>query len=430
MESITYPRVLVISHNAFHTTNNMGKTISSLFKGWDSNKLAQLYFQSEFPDSKLCENYFRITDKELLKSFFRGIVPGKELVQNDAPHSSGSNTTTTTIQKIARKRKPYMFLARDLLWKTNAWKTIRLISWVENFNPEVIFVAPGAYCFSIEIALYLQNKHEVPLIAYFGDDYYFQNHRRISPLYWANKHLYKKSFLRLFSNIHYFIAASDEMKVLYEDEFGKPGSAILKSCSSLNVLVKNKKTKVVYIGNLGVGRWRSLVDIGQVLKKLGLFVHVYSGEKRSSILQHLNKENGIIFCGHVSSDEVESIISESTILLHVEALGKDMRERVKYSMSTKIPESLGSGVCLFAYGPDDVSSIEYLTRNEAACVVTNKEDLQVKLSEIIDNEELRKKYINNALKLASERHDFETNTKLFYKIITDACEDWKSRLEG
>jgi len=33
-DGINYPRVLVISHNAFSLTSNNGKTFSSIFAGW------------------------------------------------------------------------------------------------------------------------------------------------------------------------------------------------------------------------------------------------------------------------------------------------------------------------------------------------------------------------------------------------------------
>jgi hypothetical protein len=48
----------------------MGKTLSSYFDGWDVNEIAQLYVHSEVPTSDACHNYYRITDKEMIKSVF------------------------------------------------------------------------------------------------------------------------------------------------------------------------------------------------------------------------------------------------------------------------------------------------------------------------------------------------------------------------
>ncbi len=182
--------------------------------------------------------------------------------------------------------------------------------------------------------------------------------------------------------------------------------------------------KVSYIGNLGLNRWKPLVEIGLALKRMGLFLDIYSGETRKKVLAQLNNSNGIRFHGAIPANKVGEIMDSSTLLVHVESMDKTMRERTRYSMSTKIAESLGSGVCLFAYGPSDVSSIEYLVENEVACVVTRKEDLEVRLGEILSNSTLRQKYVQNALKLARVRHDYATNSLLFSEMIVETCNDW------
>ena len=66
-----YPKVLVISHNPFCIYQNNGKTISSIFKSWPSNKIRQLYFSSEMPNSSICQDYFRLSDADQVKSLFK-----------------------------------------------------------------------------------------------------------------------------------------------------------------------------------------------------------------------------------------------------------------------------------------------------------------------------------------------------------------------
>ena len=52
----------------------------------------------------------------------------------------------------------------------------------------------------------------------------------------------------------------------------------------------------------------------------------------------------------------------------MEAFDKENRDRVRYSVSTKIIESLASGRPLLAYGPEDVASMAYLRRNDCAAL--------------------------------------------------------------
>lgn len=66
--NMVYPRVLIISHNVMSSNGNMGKTLSNFFYGWDKNNISQLYFHSEIPLVNICQNYYRITDVDIIKS--------------------------------------------------------------------------------------------------------------------------------------------------------------------------------------------------------------------------------------------------------------------------------------------------------------------------------------------------------------------------
>lgn len=61
-------KVLIISHNVFSKTDNMGKTLSTYFSSFKSDELAQFYIHSQIPTLDICSNYYRITDKEAIKS--------------------------------------------------------------------------------------------------------------------------------------------------------------------------------------------------------------------------------------------------------------------------------------------------------------------------------------------------------------------------
>ena len=89
MESVCqkFPRTLIISANSLSTQSNNGKMVASFFKEYPPESLAQLYTWPEYPDCSLCDNYYRITDKEMMHSWF-GKIPGQRVecrsVQKDA----------------------------------------------------------------------------------------------------------------------------------------------------------------------------------------------------------------------------------------------------------------------------------------------------------------------------------------------------------
>lgn len=71
-------RVLVISHNVFSSTENMGKTLSGYFKNFAPEDLAQFYIHSQVPVVDMCYLYYRTTDKEAIRSM-TGISCGTAL---------------------------------------------------------------------------------------------------------------------------------------------------------------------------------------------------------------------------------------------------------------------------------------------------------------------------------------------------------------
>lgn len=417
-----FPNVLVVSHNSFSNLTNMGITMSNFFKGWDSNKLAQLYFHNEVPTSDICKKYYRITDMEMIKKY----KPGKEFNENDIDNSLNSPRTDTgvvsNIYEFGRAKKPYMYLARNLIWSTKRWATSNLYNWLDEIKPDVLFYAAGDYTFSMDIALEISNRLDIPMVVYFGDDFYFFDNNNTSLFNSINKRMFTDKFEKLFTRLDTFIAASDKMQEKYTKEFNVQGHTIMNATNNVAKIPmpQSENQRVTYIGNLDLGRWQNLVEIGRSLKTIGLFLDIYSVEKNTKILEQLTPENGINFHGAVLPEKVDDLIKNSTLAVHVESLGKVNRERTKYSISTKIGGYLGSGVCIFAYGPEDVASIEYLVDNDVACVAVNEDDLAKKLSYILGDPKQRYIYADNALRLAQKRHNLKINTDFFKQIINSS----------
>ena len=59
---------MLITHNPISTSNNMGKIFCSLFSEFGHVELSQLYIHPTYPDVDICNAYYRITDREALKS--------------------------------------------------------------------------------------------------------------------------------------------------------------------------------------------------------------------------------------------------------------------------------------------------------------------------------------------------------------------------
>ena len=64
-------KLLVISNGCFSLTDSNGRTLEKLLKDYDPENLAQVFTYGT-PDFDMCENYYRVTDKDVIKALFKG----------------------------------------------------------------------------------------------------------------------------------------------------------------------------------------------------------------------------------------------------------------------------------------------------------------------------------------------------------------------
>lgn len=421
------PRVLVISHNVFSETSNMGKTLCGYFADFAPENIAQLYIHSEVPTLDICTRYYRITDSEAIKSIITG-RSGQVLTEKNIEKNRLSPRTdigrTARVYQLARKRTPLIYLARNMWWNLANWHTKELNNWIDDFKPEVVFLASGDYGFIYKIARIIAEERNIPLIVACVDDYYIYNKNEK----YAFGKLTHKLFMRQVSKTIRYASAvfciSDAMSRDYSFLFNKQCFYTLHTPPTIKEpLTAVKKEKISYIGNLGYLRNEQLLEIGRAVNELNLepnCIDVYSSEKRPEILSGFVRENGIIFHGEVSAEEVKTVMAESIALIHTESFDKSVRKSVKYSVSTKIADSLASGVCIFAYAPKEVASMEYLKDNNAAVCVTDRAELKNALKALLCDEELRKTVAENALRLSKNEN---------WNILLSVCEELAKRKE-
>lgn len=418
-------KILVISNNVFSKTGNMGKTLSSYFKLFDSDDLAQLYIHSEVPTSTVCKNYYRITDTEMIKSIF-GYRTGKIFTESDIDEgrkSSRSDTgTVAQIYQKARKKTPLIYITRNIWWKLGHWNNKKLRNWLDDFDPDCVFFSSGDSSFMYDIAFKIAKSRNIPLYISCMDDYYFNNKNSGKFLGKFHHSMFMKRVKRCVAYSSALFCICDSMSKDYTKYFGKKCVTIHTAASFDKPISAEEKCQISYIGNLGYNRHLQLVDLGRALKGLNLkpdHVDVYSAEIREEILKYLTLENGIVFHGSVSSDEVKNIMSKSLALIHTESFDENIQRSVRYSVSTKIADSLMSGTCILAYGPQDIASMKYLSDNNAAYCIHSKEELSIRLREFIDDDELRKNIEHNALILAQKNHISSKSHDLIKKTIEE-----------
>lgn len=423
-------RVLVVSHNVFGRTNNMGKTLMSYFSAFSPDEIAQFYIHSEVPaDASVCRNYYRFTDKDALRSLITPgscgrVFAGSDIRTNEMEAREDSAIAAAAYQ-FGKKRTAGIFAARNLLWRLSRWNTKEFWAWVDDFSPDVIFFASGDYSFAYDIACAVADHTGKPLIVLCVDDFYLHNRNAGSALGRLVHRMFMKTVHRTMERAEELYVISESMKAEYEKLFGK-------SCRVLHTAAENRElpvqtpSQISYIGNLWLKRYESLIRMGRALKALDEpgcpgVIDVYSGEQDPEILKTLTEENGIRFHGMISAEEVPEVMGRSMAVIHTESFDPDMTRIVRFSVSTKIAESLMYGPCLIAFGPEGIASVDYLKQHGAAYVISDPDMLTDGLGEILSDGSLREQILCNARELAEKNHDTSINSKKVRSWMQDTA---------
>lgn len=412
-------RVLVVSHNVFGKTNNMGKTLMSYFSDFQPEEIAQFYIHSEAPaDNTVCRNYYRFTDKDALRSLIPVGTWGRAFaaadIQPDEMGGDGESGISAAAYQFGKKRTAAIFAARNLLWKLARWNTKALWDWVDDFDPEVIFFAAGDYSFAYDITLAIAEHTGKPLVVLCVDDFYLYNRNENTALGRLTHRRFMKTVYKTMDRASELYVISQSMKTEYGKLFGKP-CRVLHTAAENRALPVQESTQISYIGNLWLKRYESLIRMGRALKSLNepgcpACIDVYSGEQDPETLKAMTEENGIRFHGMISPAQVLEVMGRSMAVIHTESFDPGTVPIVRFSVSTKIAESLMYGPCLIAYGPGGIASVDYLKENEAAFVIDDPEKLEQGLRQILTDEALRQRIVDNARALAQKNHNAATNS--------------------
>lgn len=422
-------RVLVVSHNVFSASGNMGKTMMRMLAGISPENLAQVYFHQEIPTRACCLRYFRITDSDVLRSVFTRRARFRIFSSCDIDESASQSRTDTgnlaKVYQFSRRRTPMIYFLRDTMWCLGKWKTRALEDWARAFAPDVIFFAAGDYAFSYRVALYLSGLLCVPITMWCADDYFIAPQQSRSLLRRLHCRRLRKLAQRVTERSKSVITISDAMQRDYAQLFGFPVQTIrISSDANPAALPRAQREGISYVGNLGIDRITPLIELGRALKAAQLpgfeTIRVYSGERNPATLAQITEENGLTFCGRLTEQGVERVLGASKFLILVESFDRSAIRRTKYSLSTKVAESLRSGACIIAYGPDEIASIEYLRRHKAACILNSAAEFPEAVGTLCRDPDKYETYVCASCELANTLHDAEKNEMFIAKTFEKA----------
>ncbi len=390
-------KVLIIAHNSFSKVSNNGKTLESIFGDFSKKNIAQVFFsENEDPDFDFCDNYFKITDSDVLKNLIKGNHDCGRQIKIKTENKDSKNikkNQPSLLFRLAKSKSENLNFFRDMLWQFNTWKSPSFLRWIETFNPDVIFYVGGNFGFSHKIARFTSTHFKVPLVTYFTDDYLIHpiNNNIFDAIQRKRmKNFYSKTIEQ--SSLCFAIGTS--MANDYTEYFNKKFFPLMNSVEKQDYLpyLNRNNLTISYFGGLHLERWKMLVRFAKLLPSGVL--NVYSISKpEEAILEQFTKAN-IVYKGAVDGQNLKNAILDSDLLLHVESDDKFYRSLTKLSVSTKIPEYLISGRPIIGFGPIEVASMKILEDNNIGFAIDSKIDdsnIKMNLENIIKDFDLRQK---------------------------------------
>lgn len=420
-------KILVISISSWNTEVGMN-TWPALLEGHDPDCVAHICFRSNVPNNPVCNHYFVLSENRVIKSILnRKIKTGREVFPGEATAGLSGDLQAQKARygRMKKHRNAVTLLGRELLWKLGKWKTKELDDFVTSFAPDVILYSMESYLYCNRICRYVKNLTGAKSIGYFADDNFTYKQQKG---FFANipRFFQRRSLKKLAKQTDAFFAITPKTKREADAFFGINCKVLTKPLYEIPK-VNYPETieypiRLLYTGNLGIGRDESLLRIFRAIQKINQTEPIFSLNVYSSTVlpERVRSEMETDFCSihaAIPQNEVLQKQKEADLLLFLEALKGKNAKIARLSFSTKITDYFSAGKCIFAVGCPDIAPIEYLRENKCALIASDQSEIEAQLRYIADHPQALKEYAQNARSCALQNHEKDKVLALFNNTI-------------
>lgn len=401
-----YPKVLVVSNNPLSETRNNGKTMASFFEGFPEKRLAQLYFSNDVPDSDICRRYFQLSDRDIFRSLIR-LTPQCGRVATTTSHDETKSVRTFGHSRLSRALKSNSGrLAREVVWAISPCPNVKLIEWLDETSPDVIFFTAGDSAFAYDIVNMIKRRYGADLVTFITDDYVLPR-RRVSVAWWVRRSLVLRKMRRAIAESRSLITISEKMRSEYARLFGRDSFVAFNipshQSSGKEASSDKEYIELVYAGGLHFSRWKTLRRLAKVIEHYNAnrthgkpaYLKIYTNEVPEAKMRSRIEVSGAAgYRGSLTKEQLEAVLPDADILVHAESFDRSCIESTRLSVSTKISEYLALGRPILAVGPAEVASMEFL--EDAACCVTSVGKIEPMVHQLLEGETHREWYASKA----------------------------------
>lgn len=425
-------KILVLSSTPWSYDNSFGNSFSNIFEGIEDLEIANIACRPGYPTSDLVVRYFQMTEKSLLQNLKNRNYPsGVEVIMHEKSQSPVIDSDLKAMKFGQKKRWQILFWARDMIWAIGRWKSPQLNAFIDEFEPDLIFQPVYYSSYLNDIAQYIKGRTGAPMVGYISDDCYTLKQFSLSPLYWIDRLHKRRKVKKTIEMCELLYVISDIQKKDYEKCFTTKCKILTKN-ADFSQLPECKDTyhqplQLVYTGNIGTNRWKSLKMIADALETINqggikAQLRIYTATPLTKKMERgLIRGESSFVMGCVPASEVAEIQKKADMLVHVEALDLKNKLAVRQSFSTKIVDYLKVARPILAVGPKDVASIDHLVRSDCAIVADNKNELENKLRAVIANPSVLGDIVQKAYECGRKYHNKQDIQKMLTNDLNAVC---------
>lgn len=418
------PRILILNE-IFNNHSGGGITLTNLFHGWDSDKIAvccnSVRLEGEL-DTSICKTYYSLGSEE-----YRFIFPfnllGRKKKSGLIKFTENGHRHSTAVKKKKKKgirHKFVMGILFPLLEYTGVMDkmtTFKLspsfCNWLNEFQPDIIY-AQAHNVQDIELILSVSAYLRKPLIFHMMDDWPLM----ITVSKFLTRQQLKrndKAMRMLLGKTDALLSISDAMTDEYKRRYNKdfvpfhnPINLDFWSQYQRKDYNLNTNPTLLYAGRLGIGIDKSLELIAQAVEIVNHELDI----KLKFVIQAKDKPLWISkysFVEHknfVAYNDLPKTFSSADFLILPNDFSAKSIQFIGYSMPTKATEYMISGTPIIIFSPAQTALVSYAKKYHWAKIVTenNASILARALTSLIQNKEERQRLAQTAIMVAKEYH--------------------------
>lgn len=405
--------------------NRGADTLTNLFSGYGADDIANIYFKAGIPSSDVCNNYFYISENNVIKSIFcRKLKTGKIVMKGNPADTDIGDDKTIEEKRFSfwsRHKLWSVFSLRELLWILGKWNTKELNQFVDNFAPTKLFVPIEGYGYFNRVTVYLMRRLGIPTYSFMWDDNFTYKQYPFNLFYRIHRYFLRKNVRNIIKGSEKVFVISPKMKTELDSEYGIESVLLTKGAVSEQAKTHFERPyKMIYAGKLNLGRYETVLKIVKSINShydsdyyFDIYSQTYLSEREKAALNTRSSH----FCGSVMKTELDKIIDNYDIIVIAEALSGKEKAVARLSFSTKTTDSLASGKCVLCVCPKDNATYEYLKDNDAAYCASNGAEILGFLHQVSKEKDVLKRFSINAAKLVKQNHNMDSIRRLMYEAM-------------